>query len=272
MIAPERLFDARGVPAAELNAAVDRALAHANPDLLVSWFWTRLVPEAWLRRARHGGIGVHPSLLPRHRGPNPYFWSIDSGDEHAGVTLHTLAPEYDTGAILLQRSIPVGARNSWQLARALDRPSLALLREGVGRFARSHPPAPTAQDESAATWAPEPTGRELNVSWSWPTARVLRRIRALSPVPGLAVEVNGLPFFITRARASAKFVSALEPGEAGVLEETRTLVIRTADGAIAIERAVLSLDGEDGDPADEAEDLALTEQELAAEVSARQRS
>ncbi|MEP7050210.1 MAG: formyltransferase family protein [Pseudomonadota bacterium] len=268
LVPVDRLFDARGVPPATLRESVDRALERARPDLIVSWFWTRLLPSAWLQRARHGGIGVHPSLLPRHRGPNPYFWSIDSGDQQAGVTLHTLAPEYDTGAVLLQRSIPVGARNSWQLARALDRPSLALLREGVGRFARSHPPTPTAQDESAATWAPEPTGRELGVSWAWPTARVLRRIRALSPVPGLAVEVRGLPFFITRARASNEFVRALEPGEAGILEKTRTLVIRTADGAIAVERAVLSLNSE-SDTDEEPEGQALSEQELAAEVSAR---
>ena len=268
----EQLFDARGVPPAELSANVERALARSNPELIVSWFWTRLLPGAWLQRARYGGIGVHPSLLPRHRGPNPYYWSIDSGDEQAGVTLHTLAPEYDTGAILLQRSIPVGARNSWQLARALDRPSLGLLREGVGRFARSHPPTPTAQDESAATWAPEPTGRELSVDWRWPNERVLRRIRALSPVPGLAVAVHDLPFFITRARVATEFVSALEPGEAGVLEQEPTLVIRTADGAIAVERAVLSLDSEEeADSADAAEDLPLTERELAAEVAARVR-
>ena len=244
-IAADRLFDAHGVDPVVLSYAVERALGRAQPELLVSWFWTRLLPGEWLRAARHGGIGVHPSLLPRHRGPNPYFWSIDSGDEQAGVTLHTLEPEYDTGAILLQRAIPVGQRSSWQLARALDRPSLALLREGVGRFARSHPPMPTAQDEQAATWAPEPTGRELSVDWSWPTARVLRRIRALSPVPGLAVEVHGLAFFITRARAASQFVVALEPGEAAVTGTPGTLVIRTADGAIAVERAVLGCDDDE---------------------------
>ena len=119
------------------------------------------------------------------------------------MTLHTLAPEYDTGAILLQRSIPVGARNSWQLARALDRPSLALLREGVRRFAEGQPPLESEQREADATWAPEPTGRELAVEWTWPTDRVLRRIRALSPVPGLAVEIQGLRFFVTRARPAA---------------------------------------------------------------------
>jgi methionyl-tRNA formyltransferase len=268
-IPPEHLFDARGVAPAELTRAVELALTRSRPELIVSWFWTRLLPGAWLAAARYGGIGVHPSLLPRHRGPNPYFWTIDTGDEVAGVTLHTLAPEYDTGAILLQRAIPVGERSSWQLARALDRPSLGLLREGVGRFARSHPPSPTAQDEQAATWAPEPTGRELGVDWAWSTRRVLSRIRALSPVPGLAVEVAGVPFFVTRARAATTLLKALEPGEAGWVGTPESLIIRTADGAITVERATLSTDELDRDEAaDPAPDEAteLDEHELAQAV------
>ncbi len=239
---PEHFFDALGVEPAALEQSVASAVTRSQPELIVSWFWTRLLPSAWLRAARFGGIGVHPSLLPRHRGPNPYFWTIDGGDAQAGVTLHTLAPEYDTGAILMQRSLPVGERSSWQLARALDRPSLSLLREGVGRFARSHPPTPTAQDEQAATWAPEPTGRELNVDWHWTTERVLRRIRALSPVPGLAVEVRGLRFFVTRASPARKIVAALEPGEAAVVGTPELLLIHTADGAISVDRAVLGAD------------------------------
>ncbi len=258
-VSAEHVFDALGVEPAALTRSLASALARSQPELIVSWFWTRLLPGEWLRAARYGGIGVHPSLLPRYRGPNPYFWCIDDGDPQAGVTLHTLAPEYDTGAILLQRSLAIGERTAWQLARALDRPSLSLLREGVGRYARSHPLTPTAQDESAATWAPEPTGRELSVDWRWPTERVLRRIRALSPVPGLALEVHGLRFFVTRARAAPHFVAALEPGEAVVTGAPESLQIRTADGALWVERATLSAaeaesDEQDlieGDPAPE---------------------
>jgi len=276
-IAPRSLLDALGAPRAALNAQIELALLRAQPALIVSWFWTRLLPAAWLSSATYGGIGVHPSLLPRHRGPNPYFWSIDSGDAQAGVTLHTLAPEYDTGTILLQSAIPMAERNAWQLARALDRPSLALLREGVGRFARSHPPTPTAQDEQAASWAPEPTGRELSVDWSWPTARILRRIRAISPVPGLAVEVGGLRFFVTKAcgivPGASDFVHALEPGEAAVIGEPGTLVIRSGDGAIAVERALLD-DSEQDDAATEdddpnAEPTELDRQALAEAVALR---
>jgi methionyl-tRNA formyltransferase len=206
-------------------------------DLVVSWFYTRRIAPAWLNRARLGGIGVHPSLLPRHRGPDPFFWAIDSGDEETGVTVHQLEAEYDTGAILLQHRMPIGDRDAWQLARALDRPSLAALREAVANIANARSHAATTQKESEATLAPAPSGDLLRVDWRWPTERVLRRIRALAPVPGLALEVRGLAFFVQRARAAHQFPVALLPGEAFIGQR---LVMRTGDGAIEVERAQLA--------------------------------
>ena len=75
--------------------------------------------------------------------------------------------------------------------------------------------------------------------WTWSTDRVLRRVRALSPVPGLAIEVAGLKLFVTRLRASAGIPAMLEPGEAAVVgPPPGALVIRTGDGAVQVERAV----------------------------------
>jgi methionyl-tRNA formyltransferase len=218
----------------DLDAQVAGALDREQPDLLVSWFWTRKLPSRWLALPRLGAIGVHPSLLPRHRGPNPYFWSIDQGDQLTGVTLHRLDADYDTGRVLGERRLPVGERDAWQLARALDRPSLELLREAVARLARGETLPEVAQDESLASWAPEPSGDELKVDFGWATERVLRRIRALSPTPGLALEVEGVPLFVTRAEPSAEFVAALLPGEAHISD---ALTLRTGDGALRVTRA-----------------------------------
>ncbi len=224
----------RGEPTADFEARVSEALAREQPELLVSWFWTRKLPPGWLGLPGRGAIGVHPSLLPRHRGPNPYFWSIDAGDELAGVTVHRLNADYDAGQMLGARSIPLGARDAWQLARALDRPSLALLRETVARFARGAAIAETPQDERLASWAPEPTGDALKVDFGWATERVLRRIRALSPTPGVALEVEGVPLFVTRAERAGDYIAALLPGEAHISD---ALTLRTADGAIKVTRA-----------------------------------
>lgn len=216
---------------------VDKLFDNSPVDLIVSWFFTRRIPERWLGRPPLGAIGVHPSLLPRHRGPNPFYWAIDAGDSETGVTVHRLDADYDSGAILAQRRLAVGARNAWQLARALDRPSLGALREVVGDFAAGCPRATTTQNAEIFTWAPEPIGDQLRVDWNWPTERVLRRIRALSPVPGLALELNGRRFFVTEAQQARGFPAALLPGEA--LLGAR-LLLRTGDGAVVVERAQMA--------------------------------
>jgi methionyl-tRNA formyltransferase len=243
---------------ASLDATVEAALSVEQPDLLVSWFWTRKLPRAWLEQPPLGAIGAHPSLLPRHRGPNPYFWSIDAGDPEVGVTIHRLEQDYDTGVMLARRSLPAGNRDAWQLARALDRPALALIRETTLRFARGEVLDATPQDPRAATWAPEPTGDELRVNFGWATERVLRRVRALSPTPGVALCVLGVDLFVTRAEPESDYVSALIPGEAHV---STALTLRTADGAVRVTRAYFP-GGETEDAEDE------TEATGAAEVAA----
>ncbi|HMJ10070.1 MAG TPA: formyltransferase family protein, partial [Polyangiaceae bacterium] len=244
----ERVLDA-AVLGPALDQAVECAWAGAEPDLLVSWFWPRRLPEQWLIRPPLGAIGTHPSLLPRHRGPNPYYWAIDSGDLESGVTVHRLTAEFDRGAILASAKLAIGERNAWQLARALDRPSLQLMRETVAALARGEQRAGKEQNEALATWAPEPDTDELKVSWQWSTARVLRRIRALGPVPGLAIEIRGVRLFVTAGRAASEFPAALYPGEAATLPgPPAQVVIRTGDGALSIEEALLNTDT-DADPA-----------------------
>jgi methionyl-tRNA formyltransferase len=253
----DRLVDVLGPPGFECR--VDELLVVSRPELLVSWYWTRRLPRRWLELFPRGAIGVHPSLLPRFRGPNPFFWSIDSGDHWTGVTVHRLTEEYDRGDILLQERLEVGPRDSWQLARALDRPSLRLLRTAVSRLGRGEELAARPQVEGDASWAPEPSGDALRVDWTWTTERILRRIRALAPLPGLGIEVTGLRIFVTRAEPVPAMPVALEPGEAAVLgDPPELLAIRTRDGGIGVRRAMAGL-GSELDPGQpiEAEGLAL---------------
>jgi methionyl-tRNA formyltransferase len=133
--------------------------------------------------------------------------------------------------------VAIGELDSWQLARKLDRVTLALLRDVVRSAAAGAPLTGLPQDESEATWAPEPTDDALRVDWSWPTERVLRRIRALSPVPGLALCIHGRDFFVTRAEPASRLAGGLEPGEAA-LDERRAVCVATGDGGIRIVRAV----------------------------------
>ncbi len=240
------------LPAAEcgpdvLKLRVRHELGEIRPDLIVSWFWTRHIDADWLSLAARGGIGVHPSLLPRHRGPNPFFWAIDSGDTVTGVSVHWLAQEYDAGNVIQQERLDIGDRDSWQLARALDRLALGALRRCVTELSQGASMVGRVQDAGAVTWAPEPAGPLLKLDATWGVERALRRIRALAPVPGLAVCIRGLDLFVTRAERATE-LGPLLAGEAAVWPSPDSRVrLAVAGGALSLERAVLADTGEELD-------------------------
>jgi len=210
------------------SAATLELVRAARPDLIVSWYWTTRLPETLLRIAP--SVGVHPSLLPRHRGPDPCFWAIASGDAVTGVTAHRLGADYDTGDVLARRELRIEPSwDGWRLARALDRPSLALLRDVVRAHAEGRPPLPTVQDEAAATSAPEPTHEELAIRWSQPAARIERLVRAAAPWPGAWTEIGDRLVTLVRVRVTADFPRALERAEAAVRDDG-VAVVRAGDG------------------------------------------
>lgn len=219
------------LPSADSPATIARVRA-AAPDLVVSWFWTKLLPPPILALAP--SVGVHPSLLPRHRGPDPCFWAIAAGDATTGVTAHRLASAYDTGDVLGQREVRVDPSwNGWRLAKALDRPSLALLREVVAAYAAGRPPAPITQDERLATAAPEPTDEELAITWSKPAEVIERLVRAAAPWPGAWTEIGDRLVTLLHVRPTADFPHALMASEAAVRHDG-IAVVRAGDVALEL--------------------------------------
>jgi len=226
-----------------IKPRVDRAFAaKIRADLVVSWFWVKKLPIEVVRAAPLGGFGVHPSLLPRWRGPDPCFWAIDSGDPITGVTAHRLDAEYDTGAVLGRREVRIDPRwDAWQLARALDRPSLALLRETASAFARGTPPIETEQT-GAVSQAPEPGDDLLALDFHQGVDAILRRIRAAAPYPGAWAFIGDEAVVITRA-SRGPALRALEPGEAAVVEGRA--VVAAVDGGVVLDGGRRVNDDED---------------------------
>jgi methionyl-tRNA formyltransferase len=228
------------------GAGFAEEVKRAGPDLLVSWFWTQRVPPSVLELAPLGAIGVHPSLLPRHRGPDPYFWAIESGDVETGVTAHRLDATYDTGPILAQKRLRIDrAWDAWTLARKLDRPSLSLLREVVSAFAAGAAPVAVPQNEAEATVAPEPDESLLGLSFHMEAEKVVRRVRAAAPWPGAFTEIGDRLVTLTKVRSTSDFPRALEASEAAVRSDG-VAVIRAADVAVEL-LAGRSEDGEELD-------------------------
>jgi methionyl-tRNA formyltransferase len=219
----------------ELDASFLVDLRAAKPDLVVSWFWTNRIPMSVIEVAPLGGFGVHPSLLPRHRGPDPTTWAILRGDAETGVTAHRLAADYDTGAILDSERLAIDPRwNAWTLAKALDRPSLRVLRRVAARFAAGDPPEEHPQDESAATLAPFLSPEESVLRWTSSAAELHRKVRGLAPSPGATIELGGEEVVVLEVEPRPAHPVLELPGEAALLKG-RALV-RCADGCIELLR------------------------------------
>jgi glycine cleavage system regulatory protein/folate-dependent phosphoribosylglycinamide formyltransferase PurN len=131
------------------------AIAEDTGLIVAAHTHARVSDEA-LARSRLGGIGYHPSLLPRHRGIAAVEWTILERDPIAGGSVYHLADGWDKGAVAAQDWCFVAkgetARDLWE--RALAPMGLALLTKVV-RHAREHGALPShAQDERFATKAP----------------------------------------------------------------------------------------------------------------------
>jgi len=150
--------EAAGLPVhvlADPKNVPGEAIAHGTELIVAAHTHARVSREA-LARSRLGGIGYHPSLLPRHRGIAAVEWTILEGDPIAGGTVYHLADTMDAGAIAAQDWCFVvkgeTARDLWE--RALAPMGFELLVRVV-RHAREHGNLPArAQDERFATKAP----------------------------------------------------------------------------------------------------------------------
>ena len=128
----------------------------AGTDLIVTAHSHARIAKEALAASRLGGIGYHPSLLPRHRGIAAVEWTIREKDPIAGGTVYHLADRMDAGAIAAQDWCFVGkdetARQLWE--RALAPMGQRLLAEVID-YAKVHNALPARpQDEQFATKAP----------------------------------------------------------------------------------------------------------------------
>lgn len=144
---PERLSTlcaARGIPAVRLGASaqIRAALCDARADLLVSFHLDRILDAQTLATPPRGGINVHPSLLPRHRGPIPAFHGL--AERATGISIHQLAPRIDAGGVWAQVSVPLPpGTTASAAARVLHLAALPLLEGVLARIeAGQAPPRP----------------------------------------------------------------------------------------------------------------------------------
>lgn len=185
---------AAGIPVLQperLGGDAREAVQRLEPDLLVCAAYGRIFGPKFLSLFPEGGINVHPSLLPRFRGPTPIQATILAGDSEAGVTVQYLAPELDSGDILAQEAVRLtGTERYPDLEALLSALGGRLLRDVVVDLeARTAVPRP--QNHDRAVYCPMIKKEDGRIDWSLPAEQIDRMARAYDPWPGLYTFLNG---------------------------------------------------------------------------------
>jgi methionyl-tRNA formyltransferase len=181
-----RVARERGIAVIAATASNEPAMAERlrsiRPDLICVATFPRRISQQITEVAALGAINVHPSLLPRHRGPLPLFWTYHADDRMAGVTVHHTSQVFDAGDIIMQEGVPLPrGYPAAKLDEDLARRGAFLLRSAAqalacGRALR------VVQDERAATYAPRVGPGTPMVNFDeWDVERVWHFLAGLCP-------------------------------------------------------------------------------------------
>jgi methionyl-tRNA formyltransferase len=157
-------------------------LRNAGVDLIVIASFPAILPPAILQIP---GINLHTSLLPRHRGIDPLFWTYHADDRESGTTVHWLDGGVDRGDILSQRVMPlVRGYPMLSLYDDLSRSGSVQLAEAIDAI-ESGVAARIPQDASVATDDPAPSKRTWRVEFdSWPAERTWHFVNGVGQMYG----------------------------------------------------------------------------------------
>lgn len=181
--------------------SIQSQLAGLVPDVIVVAAYGRLLPPPVLGMPLRGCLNIHPSLLPRHRGPSPVATAILEGDEVTGVSLMLLDEGMDTGPVVARSEVPLdGTETAGELTNRLFDLGGQLLETHLGAWV-SGELEEEAQDHSLATVTRKLERTDGLIDWSRPAPELARRCRAFTPWPGLYSEWQGKVIKVLEASA-----------------------------------------------------------------------
>ncbi|MEK7481994.1 MAG: methionyl-tRNA formyltransferase [Patescibacteria group bacterium] len=184
----------------KLDSSIKYQVSSIKPDFFIVAAYSKILPKEIIEIPRLGTIGVHPSLLPKHRGTTPIQTTILNGDEITGTTIFLIDEKMDHGKIVSSIKCLVSSNDNYGiLMKKLAELSADLLIETLSKFIKGEI-KPQPQDESQATYTkkfkiedafikPEDLKKAQTVGGEIASS-IERKIRALNPEPGVFTIIN----------------------------------------------------------------------------------
>lgn len=206
------------------------------PDLLWVCDYGQILSREALSIPPLGGINLHGSLLPRHRGAAPVHWAILRGDAMTGVSVIHMTPKLDGGPVLAVRETPIGSRETQpELETRLAQLGIEATLEALQKLSQWDRLSPIGlpQDSSLVTTAPRLKKEQSQLDWSQPAEILSRQIRAYQPWPGSSTILerqHGAPLRLLLEMAIPESIAAVSSEPGALLEANKQgLLVRAGD-------------------------------------------
>ena len=211
------------------------ALRKLEPELVFVVGWSQLVHDPFIAVAREGVFGMHPTLLPRHRGRAPIPWAILCGLARTGVTLFEIVDSTaDSGAIVGQVTVDIAAdETATTLFDRLAAAHVELVRECVPQLLAGTAPR-VPQDPSRASAWPKRMPADGIIDWETRAPYLYDWVRAQTrPYPGAFTFHGDEKVVVWRARAVDLRVDA--PAGSIVSDGPEGLIVACGEGGLVLE-------------------------------------
>lgn len=209
-------------------------LREKEPEACVLVAYGRILKQPILDVPRHGFLNMHPSLLPRWRGPSPIQTAILKGDAETGVSIMRLDAGTDTGDVLISESIAIATCDTAEtLGAKLASLGARMMLEALDRV-EGGDAVFVKQDDGLATHSRMFEKSDGAIHWNMRAEDIHNQVRACVPWPIAFARLDGEPLRVLRTRVVDGDFSAA-PGE--IIEVNKSdVVVAAGEGAVALER------------------------------------
>ncbi|MEA3292973.1 MAG: methionyl-tRNA formyltransferase, partial [Patescibacteria group bacterium] len=232
-------------------------IENLNPDLGIVSAYGQIIPNEILKIPKHGFINVHPSLLPKYRGPSPIQYAILNNENKTGATIMLMDEKIDHGPILAQRELKIpnpksGIRNKpyvpinkitfEELNKKLAEMGTELLIETIPKWINNEI-KPQTQDESVAIYTKILKKEDGKIDWKKPAKKIEKQIQAFSHWPKTftcyKIDNKIKNIKILKAKASEQNKYPLRISGKTFLTQDNNLAIQTGEDCLIVEKIQL---------------------------------
>ncbi len=212
-----------------------KQLLKLNPDIIFVGSWSEKFKEKTFNIPKIATINIHPSLLPKYRGPNPYLQVILNNEKYTGVTFHIMDKNFDSGPILLQKKIKI---EQFDNSKTLKNKTCAIVKSIIpyfisqlnnGKYIK-----PKIQDENKATYQSVINENDVIINFDKKNSKEIDcQIRAILPFSKVYVYLKNEFFYFENYEIMDNYSKKIyKQGEIIKFEKNRTIYIATKDNKI----------------------------------------